>query len=152
MKLQNHPRLCAALCLAAVLACAAAPAVLLAAADAAAFNTVEAVADPYTAPTPCAEDYYILRQLAARTQNDTAAQNALPETPRQGPKLYIGAAKNLAAMDYADTATAEAVTDTLSALAACGALPQIAVDSLQTPLPDGENIFDYGETNGILYD
>lgn len=52
MSLWNHPRLTAALCTVAVLGCAAAPAVFLAAADAASFGRVETVADPYVAPTP----------------------------------------------------------------------------------------------------
>ena len=64
MSLWNHPRLTAALCTVAVLGCAAAPAVFLAAADAASLGRVETVADPYVAPTPTADDYYILRQLA----------------------------------------------------------------------------------------
>ena len=57
MILWNHPRLTAALCTVAVLGCAAAPAVFLAAADAASFGRVETVADPYVAPTPTADDY-----------------------------------------------------------------------------------------------
>ena len=52
MSLWNHPRLTAALCTVAVLGCAAAPAVFLAAADAASLGRVETVADPYVAPTP----------------------------------------------------------------------------------------------------
>lgn len=60
MSLWNHPRLTAALCTVAVLGCVAAPAVFLAAADAASLGRVETVADPYVAPTPTADDYYIL--------------------------------------------------------------------------------------------
>ena len=45
MSLWNHPRLTAALCTVAVLGCAAAPAVFLAAADAASLGRVETVAD-----------------------------------------------------------------------------------------------------------
>ena len=79
MSLWRYPRTAAALCIAAVLACAAAPAAFLAASDAAYFGRVEAVADPYRAPTPTADDYYILRQLAARGQDTTARQT----TPQQ---------------------------------------------------------------------
>ena len=68
MKLWEHPRLTGALCAAAVLACAAMPAAFLAVTDAAYIGRVVPVADPYTAPTPTADDYYILRQLAARRQ------------------------------------------------------------------------------------
>lgn len=52
MSLWRYPRTAAALCIAAVLACAAAPAAFLAASDAAYFSRVETVADPYRAPTP----------------------------------------------------------------------------------------------------
>ncbi len=56
MSLWRYPRTAAALCIAAVLACAAAPAAFLAASDAAYFGRVETVADPYRAPTPTADD------------------------------------------------------------------------------------------------
>ena len=78
MSLWNHPRLTAALCTVAVLGCAAAPAVFLAAADAASFGRVETVADPYVAPTPTADDYYILRQLAARSRNAESEREQRP--------------------------------------------------------------------------
>lgn len=149
MKLQNHPYLCAGLCLCVVLACAATPAVFLAATDAASFNTIETVADPYTAPTPTAEDYYILRQLAARAQNGVSEPVAEPaEIPRQGPKLYISAAKNLSTMDYADEATRTEVLDALNRLAACGAVPQDWVDQLSKYTDDGAE-YRYG---GVYYD
>ena len=78
MSLWNHPRLTAALCTVAVLGCAAAPAVFLAAADAASLGRVETVADPYVAPTPTADDYYILRQLAALGIPAASGSNAPP--------------------------------------------------------------------------
>lgn len=74
MSLWRYPRTAAALCIAAVLACAAAPAAFLAASDAAYFSRVETVADPYRAPTPTADDYYILRQLAARGRTPPPAR------------------------------------------------------------------------------
>ena len=53
MSLWRHPRTAAALCIAAVLACAAAPAAFLAASDAAYFGRVETVADrPLPGPHP----------------------------------------------------------------------------------------------------
>lgn len=149
MKLQNHPYLCAGLCLCVVLACAATPAVFLAATDAASFNTIETVPDPYTAPTPTAEDYYILRQLAARAQNGVSEPAAeLTEIPRQGPKLYISAAKNLSTMDYADEATRTEVLDALNRLAACGAVPQDWVDQLSKYTDDGAEY----RYSGVYYD
>ena len=66
MKLWKNPRLAAALCAVVVLVCAAAPAVFLSVVDAASLGHSQAVADPYTAPTPTADDYYLLRQLSAR--------------------------------------------------------------------------------------
>ena len=118
MSLWRYPRTAAALCIAAVLACAAAPAAFLAASDAAYFGRVETVADPYRAPTPTADDYYILRQLAARGQDTTARQttpqqeqDAAPQTP----KVYIGASASIESMTWADTAatTAAAFLDKL---------------------------------------
>lgn len=78
MSLWNHPRLTAALCTVAVLGCAAAPAVFLAAADAASLGRVETVADPYVAPTPTADDYYILRQLAAAAGTPRPSGSSAP--------------------------------------------------------------------------
>ena len=111
MSLWRYPRTAAALCIAAVLACAAAPAAFLAASDAAYFGRVETVADPYRAPTPTADDYYILRQLAARGQDTTARQttpqqeqDAAPQTP----KVYIGASASIESMTWADTAATTA--------------------------------------------
>ena len=124
MSLWNHPRLTAALCTVAVLGCAAAPAVFLAITDAASFGRVETVAEPYVAPTPTADDYYILRQLAARSQN---AESAQPEQrPTEGPaapKMYIGASASLQSMQCADSATAEAAENALRQLADTGAVP-----------------------------
>ena len=146
MKLWNHPRLTAALCAVAVLACAAMPAVFLAVTDAAYFGKVEPVADPYTAPTPAAEDYYILRQLAARRQ-DTAAP-AEAEMP-QGPKMYVGAAASLSAMNYADSDTAAAAETALQQMAACGAVPEAWVQQALDAPTDYDPYTDY---NGQTYD
>ena len=78
MKLWQHPRLAGALCALAVLVCAAAPAVFLAAADAAALGRTAAVQDPYTAPVPSGDDYYLLRQLAERAAQSQTAYTPLP--------------------------------------------------------------------------
>ena len=108
MSLWNHPRLTAALCTVAVLGCAAAPAVFLAAADAASLGRVETVADPYVAPTPTADDYYILRQLATRSRNAESEREQRPAEVLTAPKMYIGASASLQSMQYADSAAAEA--------------------------------------------
>jgi len=98
VSLWNHPRLTAALCTVAVLGCAAAPAVFLAAADAASLGRVETVADPYVAPTPTADDYYILRQLAARSRNAETEREQRPAEVLTAPKMYIGASASLQSM------------------------------------------------------
>ena len=123
MKLWEHPRLMGALCAAAVLACAAMPAAFLAVTDAAYIGRVVPVADPYTAPTPTADDYYILRQLAARRQDSAMLPRAEEPTAPGTPKMYIGASASLQSMSYADAATADAAEQALQRLADCGVLP-----------------------------
>ena len=123
MKLWEHPRLTGALCAAAVLACAAMPAAFLAVTDAAYIGRVVPVADPYTAPTPAADDYYILRQLAARRQDSAELPRAEEPTAPGTPKMYIGASASLESMNYADAATADAAEQALQRLADCGVLP-----------------------------
>lgn len=123
MKLWEHPRLMGALCAAAVLACAAMPAAFLAVTDAAYIGRVVPVADPYTASTPTADDYYILRQLAARRQDSAELPRAEEPAAPGTPKMYIGASASLESMSYADAATADAAEQALQRLADCGVLP-----------------------------
>ena len=151
MSLWRYPRTAAALCIAAVLACAAAPAAFLAASDAAYFGRVETVADPYRAPTPTADDYYILRQLAARGQDTTARQttpqqeqDAAPQTP----KVYIGASASIESMTWADTATTTAAENALWQLAESSAVPRFWVE--QT-VGDTVDYGSYTDANGQYY-
>ena len=148
MKLWEHPRLTGALCAAAVLACAAMPAAFLAVTDAAYIGRVVPVAEPYTAPTPAADDYYILRQLAARRQDSAelprAEEPAVPGTP----KMYIGASASLESMNYADAATADAAEQALQRLADCGVLPGDWA-AQQDTAADEESYTDY---DGRWYD
>lgn len=123
VSLWNHPRLTAALCTVAVLGCAAAPAVFLAAADAASLGRVETVADPYVAPTPTADDYYILRQLAARSRNAESEREQRSAEVLTAPKMYIGASASLQSMQYADSAAADTAENALRQLAETGAVP-----------------------------
>lgn len=81
------------------------------------------VADPYTAPTPTADDYYILRQLAARRQDSAMLPRTEEPTAPGTPKMYIGASASLQSMSYADAATADAAEQALQRLADCGVLP-----------------------------
>ena len=143
MSFWNHPRLTAALCTVAVLGCAAAPAVFLAAADAASLGRVETVADPYVAPTPTADDYYILRQLAARSRNAESEREQRPAEVLTAPKMYIGASASLQSMQYADSAAAEAAENALRQLAETGAVPAAwAAEALDTA-ETGESYTDW---------
>ena len=148
MKLWEHPRLTGALCAAAVLACAAMPAAFLAVTDAAYIGRVVPVADPYTAPTPTADDYYILRQLAARRQDSAELPRAEEPAAPGTPKMYIGASASLESMNYADAATADAAEQALQRLADCGVLPGVWA-AQQDTAADEESYTDY---DGRWYD
>lgn len=148
MKLWEHPRLTGALCAAAVLACAAMPAAFLAVTDAAYIGRVVPVADPYTAPTPTADDYYILRQLAARRQDSAELPRAEEPTAPGTPKMYIGASASLESMNYADAATADAAEQALQRLADCGVLPGVWA-AQQDTAADEDSYTDY---DGRWYD
>lgn len=114
MNLWQHPRWMTGLCGAAVLGCAAAPAVFLAAVDAAALGRSAPVRDPYVAPVPSGEDYYILRQLTAQQQQQNIAppdpQEAGPDEEQPPLKLYVSARSSLESMtngsEYRDTVDA----------------------------------------------
>lgn len=122
---------------------AAAPAVFLAAADAASLGRVETVADPYVAPTPTADDYYILRQLAARSRNAESEREQRPAEVLTAPKMYIGASASLQSMQYADSAAAEAAENALRQLAETGAVPAAwAAEALDTA-ETGESYTDW---------
>lgn len=148
MKLWEHPRLTGALCAAAVLACAAMPAAFLAVTDAAYIGRVVPVADPYTAPTPAADDYYILRQLAARRQDSAELPRAEEPTAPGTPKMYIGASASLESMNYADAATADAAEQALQRLADCGVLPGVWAAQQDTAAEEDS----YTDYDGRWYD
>ena len=129
MKLWKKPRLAAALCAVVVLVCAAAPAVFLSVVDAASLGHSQAVADPYTAPTPTADDYYLLRQLSARqlTQSKYTFQPGDTGQERKPLIYYNNQANDLTDMtngwDYVDT-----VNTALQSLADVGAISQAWAD------------------------
>lgn len=118
------------LCALAVAICAAAPAVFLRAMDALYLAHPQTVADPYTAPNPKAEDYYILRQLQAQqaARETTRRQEADGQPSVGSPRVYISGATDLYNMesnyDYRTTAA-----DLLQGLANGGTLPQAWVDA-----------------------
>ena len=129
MKLWKKPRLAAALCAVVVLVCAAAPAVFLSVVDAASLGHSQAVANPYTAPTPTADDYYLLRQLSARqlTQSKYTFQPGDTGQERKPLIYYNNQANDLTDMtngwDYVDT-----VNTALQSLADAGAISQAWAD------------------------
>ena len=97
------------------------------------------MAAPYAAPVPSGDDYYILRQLQTRQQDQStatvrdAAQSTSPDREPEppeltGPKLYIGADSSLREMkSYAGYKTT--VADAMQSLVDCGALPQVWADA-----------------------
>ena len=89
---------------------------------------------PTVAPTPTADDYYILRQLAARSRNARRAEREQrPAEVLTAPKMYIGASASLQSMQYADSAAAEAAENALRQLAETGAVPAAwAAEALDT--------------------
>lgn len=130
MKPKRTARAAFVLCALAVTVCAAAPAVFLQGMDALYLAHPQTVADPYTAPAPKAEDYYILRQLQAQqAARETTRRQESAEQPNTGsPKVYISAATDLYSMetnyDYRTT-----VAELLQGLADNGTLPQAWVNA-----------------------
>lgn len=121
MKLWQHPRLAGALCALAVLVCAAAPAVFLAAVDAAALGRTAAVQDPYAAPVPSGDDYYLLRQLQERAAQSPYAYAPPEEAVAQGLTLYIGAQNSIGSMTF-NSLYRDTMNTVLQNLADSGAL------------------------------
>ena len=129
MKRKLTTRAAVLLCALAVALCAAAPAVFLRGADALYLAHPQTVADPYTAPTPTGDDYYILRQLQARGQNQQTT--AAPRDPAQGEnrlKLYIWTDSTMREMK-SSASYKTTVTDAMQSLVDCGALPQVWADA-----------------------
>lgn len=149
MSLWNHPRWMAGLCTAVVLVCAAAPAVFLTAVDAAVLGRRETVQNAYVAPTPSGEDYYILRQLTARQQQQNASYTppSGEDEPQSALKMYIGAQNSLGSMmngyQYRETVDAA-----FQQLAESGAIDPVWA-SWATTWDSAMAYYDY---NGYSYD
>ena len=126
MKHTLTTRAATVLCALGVAVCAAAPAVFLRGADALYLDHPQTVADPYTAPEPNGDDYYVLRQLQARQQVEKRTDS--PEQSGDGVKLYIGAGSTLREMDSNAGYKAD-VADALQGLVDSGALPQAWADA-----------------------
>ena len=147
MKLWEHPRLIGALCAAAVLACAAMPAAFLAVTDAAYIGRVVPVADPYTAPTPTADGYYILRQLQPAVRTAPCCRGLRSDRTRHPQNVHRGVRK-LQSMSYADAATADAAEQALQRLADCGVLPGVWAAQQDTAAEEDS----YTDYDGRWYD
>ena len=144
MKLRQHPKLAGLLCALAVLACAAAPAVFLAAMDAASLGRSEQVTDPYTAPTPKGEDYYILRQLAERRHQQENVYTTDLQKEERDLSLYVGAQNNLEQMTNGYTYR-ETVDAALQSLVDCGTIaPEWAAWAGDWSTTDTYTLYDSG--------
>ena len=145
MKQPLTARAALVLCALGVAVCAAAPAVFLRGADALYLAHPQTVADPYTAPVPNGDDYYVLRQLQARQQTEKPTDDTAQENGRV--KLYLSAGSSLREMDSNASYKAD-VTDALQGLVDCGALPQAWADAA---LNWGDTESDYYESYDTSY-
>ena len=132
------------LCALAVACSAAAPAAVLAAADARTMNTVRRSAQPFTASVPCADDYYILRQLTLRSEGRNEQPQELPELPNADRGLFIGASTSLSTMTAGYESIYEKARAALEHLADSGVLPAPWLDAMVTPEQQAGMFYDAG--------
>ena len=132
------------LCALAVACSAAAPAAVLAAADARTMNTVRRSAQPFTASVPCADDYYILRQLTLRNEGRNEHPQELPELPNADRGLFIGASTSLINMSAGYVSIYEKARAALEHLADSGVLPAPWLDAMVTPEQQAGMFYDAG--------
>ena len=136
------------LCALAVACSAAAPAAVLAAADARTMNTVRRSAQPFTASVPCADDYYILRQLTLRNEGRNEHPQELPDLPNADRGLFIGASTSLINMSAGYVSIYEKARAALEHLADSGVLPAPWLDAMVTPEQQAGMFYDAG---GVEY-
>ena len=132
------------LCALAVACSAAAPAAVLAAADARTMNTVRRSVQPFTASVPCADDYYILRQLTLRSEGRNEHPQELPELPNADRGLFIGASTSLSTMTAGYESIYEKARAALEHLADSGVLPAPWLDAMVTPEQQAGMFYDAG--------
>ena len=132
------------LCALAVACSAAAPAAVLAAADARTMNTVRRSAQPFTASVPCADDYYILRQLTLRNEGRNEHPQELPDLPNADRGLFIGASTSLINMSAGYVSIYEKARAALEHLADSGVLPAPWLDAMVTPEQQAGMFYDAG--------
>ena len=140
----RNARRLTALCALAVACSAAAPAAVLAAADARTMNTVRRSAQPFTASVPCADDYYILRQLTLRNEGRNEHPQELPELPNADRGLFIGASTSLTTMTAGYVSIYEKARAALEHLADSGVLPAPWLDAMVTPEQQAGMFYDAG--------
>lgn len=132
------------LCALAVACSAAAPSAVLAAADARTMNTVRRSAQPFTAAVPCADDYYILRQLTLRSEGRIVQPREDSDAGDAGRGLYIGASTSVYAMTAGYTAIYDKARTALEDLADKGILPAPWLDAIATPERQSNMIYRSG--------
>ena len=140
----RNARRLTALCALAVACSAAAPAAVLAAADARTMNTVRRSAQPFTASVPCADDYYILRQLTLRNEGRNEHPQELPDLPNADRGLFIGASTSLSTMTAGYESIYEKARAALEHLADSGVLPAPWLDAMVTPEQQAGMFYDAG--------
>ena len=138
------------LCALAVACSAAAPAAVLAAADARTMNTVRRSAQPFTASVPCADDYYILRQLTLRSEGRNEQPRELPDLPNADRGLFIGASTSLTTMTAGYESIYDKARAALEHLADSGVLPAPWLDAMVTPEQQTNMFYDY-DAGGAEY-
>ena len=138
------------LCALAVACSAAAPAAVLAAADARTMNTVRRSVQPFTASVPCADDYYILRQLTLRSEGRNEQPQELPELPNADRGLFIGASTSLSTMTAGYESIYDKARAALEHLADSGVLPAPWLDAMVTPEQQTNMFYDY-DAGGAEY-
>ena len=132
------------LCALAVACSAAAPAAVLAAADARTMNTVRRSAQPFTASVPCADDYYILRQLTLRNEGRNEHPQELPELPNADRGLFIGASTSLITMTAGYESIYDKARAALEGLVDKGVLSAPWLDAMVTPEQQAGMFYDAG--------
>lgn len=138
------------LCALAVACSAAAPAAVLAAADARTMNTVRRSVQPFTASVPCADDYYILRQLTLRSEGRNEQPRELPDLPNANRGLFIGASTSLTTMTAGYESIYDKARAALEHLADSGVLPAPWLDAMVTPEQQA-NMFYFYDAGGAEY-
>ena len=146
----RNARRLTALCALAVACSAAAPAAVLAAADARTMNTVRRSVQPFTASVPCADDYYILRQLTLRSEGRNEQPQELPDLPNADRGLFIGASTSLTTMTAGYESIYDKARAALEHLADSGVLPAPWLDAMVTPEQQA-NMFYFYDAGGAEY-